>query len=342
MTISKHKNGFYYVYYIDPITNKRLSKSTSQKLKKDALKFLSEFSLHLENLKNKKLPVMLKDAIDKHLVWSEGVHTRNTSLTYKTTFNAALKFFGNVDINSLDANRLDDFFNYRLRSVSIYQTRKDYIHLHCLFNRNISKNLIAHNPCSGIERFRLPEKQPLYFTEVQFKLLLNTIDNHDINDLVRFAVNTGLRQMELITLRWSNILSDQKILLLDNRDFLTKSKKVRQVPLNQICMDILRCRQLFRNNFYSTEDLVFTISGKPYTQDGISKRFKRYVLQSGVDKRLNFHSLRHTYATWLVQRGVSIYKVSKLLGHSDVRVTQIYANIVIDDLHQAVKVLENN
>jgi len=337
MIISHHKNGYYYIYYKDPVTQKRLSKSTGQKLKKDALSYLSEFSNQISQKSLIQSQVCIKDAMFEHLKWTEITHTRNTTLTYKTTFNAVLKYFGNINISSIDKNLLEEFFMKRIIQVSVYQARRDYIHLHCLFNRYVEKNLLNENPCAKIKRMKLPEKQPSYFNKAEFTTLINTIGENDIKDIVLFAVNTGLRQMELINLVWSQIDMDRLFLILDNKSFLTKSKKIRQVPLNNNCIEILLRRK--RTEPCLNEN-VFTWRGNKFTQDVLSKRFKGYVLEAKINPGLNFHSLRHTFATWLVQKGVSIYKVSKLLGHSDIRVTQVYANLVIDDLYQSVSVLD--
>jgi site-specific recombinase XerD len=58
-------------------------------------------------------------------------------------------------------------------------------------------------------------------------------------------------------------------------------------------------------------------------QQFISHKIKKIIKRTGINPKLNFHSLRHTFASWLVQAGVTIYEVSKLLGHSDIRVTEI-------------------
>ena len=75
------------------------------------------------------------------------------------------------------------------------------------------------------------------------------------------------------------------------------------------------------------------------SQDRITKTFKKYVIKSKLNPKLKFHSLRHTFASWLVQRGVSIYEVSKLLGHSDIKVTEIYAHLKPENLRNAVELL---
>ena len=160
---------------------------------------------------------------------------------------------------------------------------------------------------------------------------MNTIEEQDIKDLVVFAVQTGLRQMELITLEWRQINFKDRILILDNRNNLTKSKKIRTVPLSIKATQILISRDLPKQS-----ELVFTLEGGRITQKFISKKFKSYVIKSKINTDLNFHSLRHTFASWLVQRGVSIYEVSKLFGHSDIKVTEIYAHLRSEDLRSAV------
>lgn len=123
-------------------------------------------------------------------------------------------------------------------------------------------------------------------------------------------------------------------MILDNRNNLTKSKKIRTVPLSVKALQILNSREQFRKN-----EFIFTQEGEGITQKFISKKFKSYVIKSKINSGLHFHSLRHTFASWLVQRGVSIYEVSKLLGHSDIKVTEIYAHLKPENLRNAVELL---
>jgi site-specific recombinase XerD len=69
----------------------------------------------------------------------------------------------------------------------------------------------------------------------------------------------------------------------------------------------------------------------------VTTKLRRYVRQMGMDRRLNFHSLRTSFASWLAIDGVSIYQISKLLGHSDVKITQhYYAHLEPGELHEVV------
>ena len=68
----------------------------------------------------------------------------------------------------------------------------------------------------------------------------------------------------------------------------------------------------------------------------VSKSFKAAVRRAGLDERLHFHSMRHGYASWLVQKGASLYEVQKLLGHTSITVTQVYAHLAPSELHDTV------
>ena len=89
---------------------------------------------------------------------------------------------------------------------------------------------------------------------------------------------------------------------------------------------------LARRKENAISELVFHEKGRGLDR---KKLFKAYVIAAGLNDRLHFHSLRHTFATWLVQSGVGIYEVQKLMGHSSVAVTQVYAHLAPSELHSA-------
>jgi site-specific recombinase XerD len=82
---------------------------------------------------------------------------------------------------------------------------------------------------------------------------------------------------------------------------------------------------------------VFTNNGRKIEGNSITHKFKDILTLSGIKKKgLHIHSLRHTFASWLVQDGVPLYEVQKLLGHSTITVTEIYAHLQPFQLHSAV------
>jgi integrase len=141
--------------------------------------------------------------------------------------------------------------------------------------------------------------------------------------------------MEILTLCCNQLDFKNRQIILDNNIHVTKSKKVRSIPMNETVYNIL-----FRRNQVQESIFVFTYHNEPIKPDFISKKFKKIVRKAGLDDRLKFHSLRHTFASWLVQASVSIYQVSKLLGHADIKTTQIYSHLKPEDLTNAVYKLE--
>ena len=333
MFLTKRSNGNYYVFY--ERNGKRTCISTKSKYKSEAIKFLSNFEKELkERQKTKVISISLKEFMFVFFRYSETVHSPNTTETYKVTFKMLLNYLGDIPLTNLTHQILDLYFQERIRSVSIYVAQRDLSNISSFFNYAIKNGYALENPIRHFKRFKLPEKQPIFYSESEFQLLLNSIEDDDLKDLAIFAIQTGLRQMELITLQWDQINLINKNLILDNRNSLTKSKKVRNVPLSSTAIKILEKRILLKSYGH-----VFTFRGKKINQNFISHRFKEYIRKLPINPKLNFHSFRHTFASWMVQRGVSIYVVSRLLGHSDIKTTQIYAHLRSDDLQSAVETL---
>lgn len=336
MFLSKHKNRNYYIYFVD-VDGKRKSISTKTKYKNLAYKFLSNFQEELkQRLLNKVIPISLNDFTFDYLKYSEVIHAVKTTLSLKATFNALKKYFGNVPLLELTNCNLRNFIEYRLKEVSKFAVNRDIAYLSSSFNWGMGKRYLNENPVKGIKKYKLPEKQPLFFSETEFQKLLLVIEDKDIRNLVVFAVNSGLRQMELLTLRWEQVNFQEQYIVLNNRQHLTKSKKVRTIPLNLTALQILTERQLQIDS-----EFVFTYQNKPIKQSFISHKSKKLIKKAGLNEALNFHALRSTFATWLIQKQVPLLTVSKLLGHSSPTITaKHYAFLLNSDLKESVNVLD--
>jgi integrase len=313
MFLSKRSNGTYYIFY-EQENGKRTCVSTKTKLKKDANLFLGQFYKKIDTLKKQSfIPVSLKEFSVKYLKHSELSHTWKTTLTYQTTFNKIIDHFGNIQLSELNKNRIEDFISFRVKKVSAYAGRKDVINIKAMLNWAVENNFLNVNPSNKIKRIKTPEKLPVFFTNEDFDKLIANIDSEDLKDLVIFAVNSGMRQGEIINLEFSQIDFRNRRITLDNQNHVTKSKKVRSIPLNEIAFQLVSKRIEKNGSSY-----VFSVKGNKINQDFLIHRFKKFIIDTGLNPKLKFHSLRHTFASWLVQKGVSIYEVSKLLGHSEI------------------------
>ena len=137
--------------------------------------------------------------------------------------------------------------------------------------------------------------------------------------MILTALYTGLRANELINLEWQDFDFDNGVLkIVNKKDFQTKSKKFRVIPLNKRLITGLK-------PYIKKGGLCFSNEGKRL--HCAPRRAIYSVLKHAGLKGVSWHILRHTFASRLVQEGVSIFKVSKWLGHSSVNTTMIYSHL---------------
>lgn len=155
-----------------------------------------------------------------------------------------------------------------------------------------------------------------------------------LRDIIVFDLHTGLRQDELLSLEWSRVDFPRRTILIQK----TKNGKPKALPLNLIALNILEEKSKVRS---VKNDLVFLSSnGTKINRHNLWRAFRKVLDDAGIQD-FTFHDLRHTFATRLVQRGEDIYKVAKLMGHKDIRMTQRYAHHSSESLRSGVDVLVN-
>ena len=151
-------------------------------------------------------------------------------------------------------------------------------------------------------------------------------------ELITFAVNTGMRLDEILSLTWKHVDLFRKTATV----IKSKNKEKRTIPLNQLLVDFLKSKAKVR---YMVSDYVFTsINGTKIDQGNLRRAFIS-ARQKAELGDFRFHDLRHTFATRLVQAGIDLYKVQKLLGHKTPSMTQRYAHHYPESLRDAVDIL---
>ena len=152
------------------------------------------------------------------------------------------------------------------------------------------------------------------------------------------SLHCGLRAGEVFSLTWSDIDLDNDQLVLTD----TKGTVNRFAKMTSEVKALFNAKEKGMKN-----DLVFP-DRNGNQRKAISKAFMLTVndngLNDGITDRRNkvvFHTLRHTYASWLVQKGISIYEVSKLLGHSTITMTERYSHLAPSNFENSVKVIES-
>jgi integrase len=153
-----------------------------------------------------------------------------------------------------------------------------------------------------------------------------------LRDIIIFALNTGMRQNEILDLSWPQVdFLRRTVTLLE-----TKNKEKRTIPLNQTVLEFLKTKSKVRH-----------ISGYVFTSAAGTRILARNLLRTYYAARkkagledVRFHDLRHTFATRLVQAGVDLYVVKQLLGHKSLKMTMRYAHHYPESLRHGVDVLD--
>lgn len=154
------------------------------------------------------------------------------------------------------------------------------------------------------------------------------IDSQDYRDLVLMYINTGARREEILPIRftWDNVDFERSVIKI-----LGKRNKTRILLMNNTIREILQRRKYEEEHIYPLE----------LNYEYIFKKIKKYFKAAGIENA-NIHTFRKTYGSLLVQSGVEIFTVSKLLGHSSVKVTEKhYVDLLPSNLSNSVKILDN-
>jgi integrase len=195
------------------------------------------------------------------------------------------------------------------------------------FSYFVDQEWIEVNPCHGVSR--IESRDPAIYTWIRTreeitKLLIEC--PKDIRELVALAVGSGMRLDEVVHLRWADIDLERRLIAVHRgRHGTTKSGKARYIPILDNLMPMLRRLALNRDG----ATLVFPgEKGKPRSKPGVRFPFKQAAARAGLPKALRFHDLRHTFASQWVLDGGDIFRLSKILGHSNVMITQkVYAHL---------------
>jgi len=147
------------------------------------------------------------------------------------------------------------------------------------------------------------------------------------------GILTGMRRDEMLNMRWSQVDLRRAFIRIESTpDFRTKTGKLRVIPINRMLRRVLA--DMSRS---AVGEYVIHQDGKRIKGCNASIRLKRLLRKLDMPEGLHFHSLRHSFASWLALDGASIYQISKLLGHSDVRVSQqFYAHLQPEHLQEVV------
>src|SRR5690625_2906395 len=195
----------------------------------------------------------------------------------------------------------------------------------------IREQIVDQDPSLHIETPRKDRKLPDILSPNEIETLLTITDNTPLairnKAMLELLYATGLRVTELITLQISDLH-----LTMGFVRCLGKGSKERIVPLGHHAIDAIEryledSRPKLTKNKQDDHILFVNQHGRPLTRQGFWKVLKTIAVNAGLEKRITPHTLRHSFATHLLENGADLRAVQEMLGHTDISTTQIYTHV---------------
>jgi integrase len=330
LSFDKQRN-VWCIYYYDT-ENKRQRQSTGVSTRRAANAALLEFKVP------EALPSTIVTLSQYQHIFLEYAFHKYTLETYRAFYTTMRSFISvNGDARLIDVGIKDvQLYLAKIESgVSRWSAFKYYGAMASMFERAKEWGYVKQNIWREVKKPRQGERRIIFFEKDQFNRFVESVEKKHRN-IYTFGVHTGMRLGELCNAQWSHVDWEKNhIEIVSDVNFQTKSKRSRRIPMSKTLRALLTSMPR-RNEFI----FAGRVKGGMH-REGTSNRFKYYVQQNlWLDQRMHFHSLRHTFASWLVQGHVPLMEVQKLLGHSSISTTEIYAHLLDDTLHDAVSVLD--
>jgi integrase len=231
------------------------------------------------------------------------------------------RYFGDLKLNEISTDHIDLYKQKRLaESVKQNTVARELQVIRNLFNHAAKRNkFFGKNPVSESGIQYTNDKKERVLTIEEEKRLLEVSPIH-LKHVIQIALNTGMRRGEILGLQWDWIDFEENYIYLPQTH--TKSQKSRKIPINEIVRRILLERKLLSGG----SQFVFPSEESKTGHLNWLKRSFTTACKNAKIEDLRFHDLRHTAATRLVESGIPLHAVAKLLGHSTVRVTERYSH----------------
>ncbi len=264
----------------------------------------------------------------------------NTVISYRHDLEQFISFLESVGVKEFNSVRRDHLARYL---ASLHEkglaTRSRNRHLAAIrsFYKFLLREKIADtNPAAQMESSQVQKKLPRVLSPEEVEKLLEQPDvstplGQRDKAMLELLYATGLRVTELV-----RMTIEQLNLEVGYVTALGKGDKERIIPITENAHDALEDYLEHGRNILlkgrESNYLFVNRSGKPITRQGFWKILQRYTQKAGINKHISPHTLRHSFATHLLEHGADLRSVQMMLGHSDISTTQIYTHVAREQL----------
>lgn len=264
-------------------------------------------------------------------IYIEKKLSNNTKEAYLKDLNEFKEYLKDKEITKVNTNDIRNFINHLSdNNIKDSSLARKIVSIKTFFDYMMKTNVIKINPAEKIESPKLKKNLPKVLNQEEVNKLLeykatNALEYRN-KAMLELIYASGLRVSELVNLTVNDInLNDCYVKVFG------KGKKERIVPLCDITIKIL---DIYINNFrnsllkgHLTDKLFLSSYGKGITRQGFFKVLKQIAKIQGINKEFSPHTLRHSFATHLLECGADLRSIGEMLGHENIKTTQIYTHL---------------
>ena len=264
--------------------------------------------------------------------WLSTGASKNTLAAYRSDLKIFNKWLAGKSLISVNSKHIQDYFSERQKNnISSSSQARILTCLHSFYQYLLSNQLIKKDPTEQLSQPKLEKKLPVFLNIQEVEKLLEAPSSSSLfgqrdRAMLELLYSCGLRVSELINLSYHNINLKEEFIRIHG-----KGNKERVLPMGEMAIDYLmkyetNARPMLLKNGQS-DSYFLSNRGSAMSRQNFFYIIKAYANQVGIDKPLSPHSLRHAFATHLVQKGADLRSVQLMLGHSDISSTQLYTHI---------------
>lgn len=238
--------------------------------------------------------------------------------TYKSALIKFLTAFPERSPQTISIKDIEQFIqSYTLQNNSSQSSQKQLVGaIKFLYRELLGKNYSLNYLYPDRREYKIP----VVLSKNEVARLLDTIDNIKHRAIITIIYSAGLRLNEALNLKISDVDSERMVLKITQ----SKGKKDRYVMLSQKLLQLLRQYYVHhRPKIYLFEGQY----GNMYSPRSVQAIFKKALKKAAISKPVTVHTLRHSFATHLLESGTDIRVIQQLLGHSSIKTTQIYTHV---------------
>jgi len=264
--------------------------------------------------------------------WLSTGASKNTLAAYRSDLKIFNKWLAGKSFISVNSKNIQDYFSNRQKNNIGSSTQARILTcLHSFYQYLLANQLIKKDPTEQLSHPKLEKKLPVFLNIQEVEKLLEAPSSSSLfgqrdRAMLELLYSCGLRVSELISLSYHNINLKEEFIRIHG-----KGNKERVLPMGEVAIDYLmkyetNARPILLKNGQS-DSYFLSNRGSAMSRQNFFYIIKAYANQVGIDKPLSPHSLRHAFATHLVQKGADLRSVQLMLGHSDISSTQLYTHI---------------